>query len=203
MTVGNRKKKFSIKFELTPAGLLGVGVVCFCIFLWMFLLGVWAGQTVLSSSGYRIADHGKGEPESRLEVAPDKGEVPPEPAPMTKTPAPMAKAENEAVPPPAAEGKTASTPAALAGANDASYFTVQVGAYRDAAYADQALKEWRTKGYQAFSRPPEGQDDKYTRVYVGRFEEVAEARKQAESVERNEKIKPFIATIPSDSGDKP
>ncbi|WP_163339651.1 hypothetical protein [Desulfopila sp. IMCC35008] len=36
-----------IKFELTRSGVLGVGVVCFCIFLWMFLLGVWAGQTML------------------------------------------------------------------------------------------------------------------------------------------------------------
>jgi hypothetical protein len=36
-----------IKFELTRSGIIGVGVVCFCIFLWMFLLGVWAGQTML------------------------------------------------------------------------------------------------------------------------------------------------------------
>lgn len=36
-----------IKFELTRSGIAGVGVVCFCIFLWMFLLGVWAGQTML------------------------------------------------------------------------------------------------------------------------------------------------------------
>lgn len=36
-----------IKFELTRSGVIGVGVVCFCIFLWMFLLGVWAGQTML------------------------------------------------------------------------------------------------------------------------------------------------------------
>ncbi len=36
-----------MKFELTRSGVIGVGVVCFCIFLWMFLLGVWAGQTML------------------------------------------------------------------------------------------------------------------------------------------------------------
>ncbi len=36
-----------IKFELTRSGIAGVGVVCFCIFLWMFLLGVWTGQTLL------------------------------------------------------------------------------------------------------------------------------------------------------------
>lgn len=42
-----KTKGFSFKFDLSLGGLLGVGVVCFCIFLWMFLLGVWAGQTGL------------------------------------------------------------------------------------------------------------------------------------------------------------
>lgn len=36
-----------IKFELTPGGIAGIGVVCFCIFLWMFLFGVWTGQSLL------------------------------------------------------------------------------------------------------------------------------------------------------------
>ena len=36
-----------IKFEVTRSGIAGIGVVCFCIFLWMFLLGVWAGQSLL------------------------------------------------------------------------------------------------------------------------------------------------------------
>jgi hypothetical protein len=41
------KRKKKIKFELTLGGLLGIGVLIFCIFLWMFLLGIWAGQTIL------------------------------------------------------------------------------------------------------------------------------------------------------------
>ncbi len=36
-----------IKFELTRSSIAGVGVVCFCIFIWMFLLGVWTGQSLL------------------------------------------------------------------------------------------------------------------------------------------------------------
>lgn len=36
-----------IKFEVTRSGVAGIGIVCFCIFLWMFLLGVWAGQSLL------------------------------------------------------------------------------------------------------------------------------------------------------------
>jgi len=36
-----------VKFQLTRSGIAGIGVVCFCIFLWMFLFGVWAGQSLL------------------------------------------------------------------------------------------------------------------------------------------------------------
>lgn len=200
MAVGNRKKKFSIKFELSPAGMLSVGVVCFCIFLWMFLLGVWAGQTILSTGSYSIAGPGRGGAARLREISPKKV--------VAKLPAPAAEpkpAEPLETPPPAVDkpGKTAPTKPALAGASDSSYFTVQVGAYRESGYAEKALEEWLAKGYQAFSRPPEGPDDKYIRVYVGRFEEVAEARKQAETLERHEKIKPFIATIPVGSGNNP
>lgn len=59
-----RKK---IKFELSIPGILGIGVVCFCVFLWMFLLGIWAGQTILLSSG---GDHGQVRPAGCESVAP-------------------------------------------------------------------------------------------------------------------------------------
>lgn len=38
------------QFQLGWSGLLGVSVVTFCLFLWMFMLGVWAGQTILLPS---------------------------------------------------------------------------------------------------------------------------------------------------------
>ena len=60
----SQSKKY--KFELTRSAIAGVGIVCFCIFLWMFLLGVWAGQSLLMPSsldpvttmegGYEIID---------------------------------------------------------------------------------------------------------------------------------------------------
>jgi hypothetical protein len=40
-----RPKK--IRFELSWGAIAGVGVVVFCLFLWMFLLGVWTGQSLL------------------------------------------------------------------------------------------------------------------------------------------------------------
>jgi len=54
-----RKKVKKIKFELTRSGIAGVGVVCFCIFLWMFLLGFWAGESVLRPVTLEKSEVGK------------------------------------------------------------------------------------------------------------------------------------------------
>ena len=51
MAKSRTRKKKKIKFELSLSGLLGISAVLFCVFLWMFLLGVWAGQTVLLPAG--------------------------------------------------------------------------------------------------------------------------------------------------------
>lgn len=44
-----RKKKSAgrFRFQLGLTGVAGIAVVMFCLFLWMFLLGIWAGQTIL------------------------------------------------------------------------------------------------------------------------------------------------------------
>ncbi|MDK9708642.1 MAG: hypothetical protein OEL83_16490 [Desulforhopalus sp.] len=41
-----------VRFELARRSILGIAVVVFCLFLWMFLLGVWAGQSLLVPSAY-------------------------------------------------------------------------------------------------------------------------------------------------------
>jgi hypothetical protein len=51
MAGSKKRKKKIIKFELSLSGLLGVGAVLFCVFLWMFLLGIWTGQTILLPPG--------------------------------------------------------------------------------------------------------------------------------------------------------
>jgi hypothetical protein len=35
---------------LTKSAVAGIAVIAFCLFLWMFLLGVWAGQSLLLPS---------------------------------------------------------------------------------------------------------------------------------------------------------
>ena len=42
-----RKTVKKFRFQLGLPGVAGIAVVVFCLFLWMFLLGLWAGQTIL------------------------------------------------------------------------------------------------------------------------------------------------------------
>ena len=45
-----RSPKKTYRFQLTLPGIGGIAAVCFCLFIWMFLLGIWAGQTFLLPS---------------------------------------------------------------------------------------------------------------------------------------------------------
>lgn len=54
-----KKKRGSgkaFRFQLSLGGVVGLVVVCCCLFLWMFLLGVWAGQTILLPAARPSAD---------------------------------------------------------------------------------------------------------------------------------------------------
>ncbi len=42
-----RKTAKKYRFQLSLSGIVGMALVGFCLFLWMFLLGIWAGQTIL------------------------------------------------------------------------------------------------------------------------------------------------------------
>lgn len=61
-----RPKK--IRFDLSWPAIAGVGVVVFCLFLWMFLLGVWTGQSLLRPAvvDQEIAATGKAAKEPTL-----------------------------------------------------------------------------------------------------------------------------------------
>ncbi len=73
MAPRKRKKTIKkVKFQLTGSGIAGIAVVCFCIFLWMFILGVWAGQFLLyppvTKESYTVPPQDSGEGERVLEV---------------------------------------------------------------------------------------------------------------------------------------
>ncbi len=49
--MGAKKKKTKnnnkIHFELSKSAIAGIGMIFLCVVLWIFLLGVWAGQTFM------------------------------------------------------------------------------------------------------------------------------------------------------------
>lgn len=79
MANNQRKKKKSIHIELSILGLLGLGVVIFIVLLWMFLLGIWAGQTVLLPEGGDAPAESTGlPPESRAPAPPSAAKAAPD-----------------------------------------------------------------------------------------------------------------------------
>lgn len=203
MASTKRKKGFTFKFDLSLAGLLGVGVVCFCIFLWMFLLGIWSGQTVLSSAKDRISRVKKPSVETLQPVA--KKSVSSSVSPTEKAVAkPIAQAvlvpdskkkEIPATTKKVSGQKIEPTPESEA---DPAFFAVQVAAFKDGTLAAKEVRSWQDKGYKPFSRPPEGADDKFTRVYIGRFDSMEAAKAKAVDVSKDGKIKPFIVLVPAE-----
>lgn len=180
-----RQRRFTVRFELGIGGLLGLTVVCLCIFLWLFLLGVWAGQTVLSPSSsasapwlHRFAT-GLLPPASQ-EVTGDDEE--PEPADM--------------VPERAAGTSNSGVVKEEIGVSDASCFSLQVGAFREEANAKEAVAEWKGKGYEAFSLAPR-EGSSLTRVFVGRFDDLAAANKLVAVLEEKEKLRAYITLVPA------
>ncbi len=67
MAAKEKKQARKVRFELTWGGIAGIAVICICIFLWMFVLGVWTGQSLLRPS---LA------PQKSMTAAGPKGVVP-------------------------------------------------------------------------------------------------------------------------------
>lgn len=50
MAAREKKHSRTVRFELSWGGVVGLTLVFVCICLWMFILGVWTGQSLLQSS---------------------------------------------------------------------------------------------------------------------------------------------------------
>lgn len=69
-----KRQPAKIKFALTRSAIGGIGIVCFCIFLWMFLLGVWAGQSLLKPAAPLSAGFDPGEIQDEAPIVSLKAE---------------------------------------------------------------------------------------------------------------------------------
>lgn len=179
-----------IRIELGCGGLLGLGVISFCIFLWMYLFGVWTGQSGLQST---LAS---GDPREIVQAATKLLKA--EPTVITPPAAEgVAAEEPQATPPPSAKepNPPATKPAAKAKEEASpSFFAIQVAAYREEQRALKAVAQWRVREYQAFYLHPEA-DGNFYRVLVGHFDSLAEANSLAAKLEASEQNKVFISLV--------
>lgn len=80
---------------------------------------------------------------------------------------------------------------------EASFFSLQVGAFSSEDRARAAAKSWIAKGYEAFYQAPTDNGDKYWRTFVGKFNELPAANDEAEKFVDREQVKSFIALVPA------
>ncbi len=173
-----KKKKFAVRFELGLGGLLGLATITFCIFLWLFLLGVWAGQTVLLPSGAGETARAVSRFSEKL-WAQGQGSDRPEKALPTRALVPK-------------EGKKAKA----VDEEEPSFFTLQMGAYESEDGARQEMLNWQARGEDAFfSEPPAGSG--LFRVFLGRYETLAAADAKVEELEEMEDLQAFITLLPA------
>ncbi|PLX50669.1 MAG: hypothetical protein C0613_03300 [Desulfobulbaceae bacterium] len=176
----SRKKKFTIRFELGLGGLVGLFTICFCIFLWMFLLGVWAGQTVLLPSGRDDTSKAISRFSAKIWSQARKA------APSAQ-PDPDASADGPRLAP---QGESDEEP---------SYFSLQVAAYADEENARQEVLDWQARGEEAFFRRPREGSSLY-RVFVGRYDTLAAANDKVDELEEADSLQAFITLLPVGDG---
>jgi hypothetical protein len=177
MVARKGRKKKRINFEMSLSGLLGLAVVCLCVLLWMFFLGVWAGQTILLPT---MGDEGV-----TLRSA-------------AKTQAGKTEGHVAEIPIVAAEGKKMSATAPAKSADGGpSFFSLQIESFTDSGEASQAVSSWQARGHKAFLLAPGGEHEPFWRVFVGRFASLAEANARAAALEKEENVKVYITLLPA------
>lgn len=174
--VKKKKKRFVVRFELGPGGILAVGVVCFCVFLWMFLLGIWAGQTVLQHSSVSLAGS----------LSKSSGN----PAPASGQEVVLADLSKR---PTIVEEETIDSEAEPEFAGQA-FFSLQVGNYDSEARAVQAVATWRAREQDSFYVAPEGKEKNF-RVFVGKYDTLERANDQAALFERQQETRVYITLL--------
>ena len=186
MSAPKKQGRFVIRFELGLMGMFSLTLVTGCILFWMFILGIWAGQTILQPTA--------GEEKSPLSKlagvlhpgSPAPGEPDVASGPKENV-APGAGASAPAPPPQETEWAEA----------EPSFFAIQVSAVRDQDRAQQDVAQWRSRGFDAFVVSPEDKDDPFVRIYVGKFDKLDDANQLLAKLEKEEKVKGYIALLPA------
>lgn len=171
-----KKKKPIVRLEMRWGGLLSFAVVCFCALLWMFLFGIWTGQSVLQGPAWQEPAVGQADDEAKASSTINDRTTP--------------------VKPLRTQEKLEPTPgSAVLKAKDSSFYAIQVGAFKGVAGARRAVLEWRAKDYEAFYLPAES-TGQFNRVFVGHLAALPAAKKLAADLQESGHLKGFITLVP-------
>ncbi len=196
------------RLEVGFLGMVFIFLLLVCLFLWMFVLGVWFGQRMMGKGPSPVAERTLKVPEEAPapeEVSPPEvmvsKPVSPGPTVVSETPPQVEKesspGESPAVSPPVKERPAERVPEKEERVSPAArekirppYYTLQVASFKDPKEAEKYARYFRERGY--FSQvvrvnlPRKGL---WFRVYVGRFATLEEARKTFEELKRKKLIK--------------
>lgn len=179
MARSRKQRRFAINFELGIFGFMGLGIVTFCIFLWMFLLGIWAGQTVLLPEAGSATKGGLTKLATSI---------------LQKQATMGAKLKAGAGNGEAADEEGAGSPVKTGSAKEASYFSLQVAEFPEEKKAMLAMSTWRARGHESFYIKADDETGLY-RVYVGKYEDISQAyNKVAEFESQNQRV--YITLLP-------
>ncbi|HCC55034.1 MAG TPA: hypothetical protein DEQ20_08975 [Desulfobulbaceae bacterium] len=178
MSTLKQKDRFMVRFELSLLGMCSLTLVTGCIFFWMFIIGIWAGQTILQPNS--------GEGKSTLPTVAETVQ----PGVVVGEPGDLVGEKKNMLSEPAAASE------AEWAESEPSFFALQVAAVSEQDRAQQEVAQWRVRGYDAFSLPPEDKGDPFIRVYVGRFDKQAEANQLVAQLEKEANLKANVVLLP-------
>ncbi len=176
-----KKRKFAICFELGLGGLCGLATIVFCVFLWMFLLGIWAGQTVLLPSGTSDTAQALNRFTSDLW---QRGKHMGAEARAAGAASLQSRGKKQVL---------------FIEEEEPSVFSLQVSAFDDQESAHQDMLSWQAKGEDSFLLPPKDGESRY-RVFIGRFENLTEANAKVDQFEDDMQVQAFITLLPANGG---
>ncbi|HSJ98351.1 MAG TPA: SPOR domain-containing protein, partial [Myxococcota bacterium] len=103
-----------------------------------------------------------------------------------------ARAEPAPDPAPGSAPPAGAAPPAVAAVVPAGGFAVQVGAFADAAAAEQLARRLRAHGHRVYVAPSTGSDTARWRVRVGPLSSRSEAEGVAARLEREERVSTWV-----------
>ncbi|MFW8601066.1 SPOR domain-containing protein [Desulfobacterota bacterium M19] len=167
-----KKKKPLIRLEMGWGGLCGLAVVSFCLLLWMFIFGIWTGQSVLHGPS-AVMDKAVGMGHSAVRL-------------LNRSAGQDGRQAE----------RLAKKRAVKLKHNKTSFYVLRVAAFRKEEGAERAVGEWRARHYKAFYLKP-GPDSKLYIVYVGHIADLSAARKKAAAIEEEGGGRVFIKLLPA------